>query len=121
MWIPAWRVSSPSYQNYPLSNRPLYRPSASGVRVVVWYLDLELHLIVVIRVSQALVFSSQWPVEQFWISCFVRRLGLLLSWIPRGLSTLPPAATMFEWPWLYAWPQRSKQDKIHRHTNYISV
>jgi len=121
MWIPAWRVSSPHYQKYPLSNRPLYRPSASGVRVVVWYLHLVLHLIVVIRVSQALVFSSQWPVEQFWISCFVWRLGLLLSWIPRGLSTLPPAATMFEWPWLYAWPQHSKQDKIHRHTKCISL
>ena len=105
MWIPA-----PYYQSYPLSNRPLYRPSATGVRVVVWYLHLVLHLIVVIRVSQALVFSSQWPVEQFWTSCFVRRLGLLLSWIPRGLSTLPPAATMYEWPWLYAWPQHSKQD-----------
>ncbi len=76
MWIPeAWRISSPHYSKYPLSNRPLYRPSATGVRVAVWYLHLVLHLIVVIRVSQALVFSSQWPVEQFWTLCFVRRLG----------------------------------------------
>jgi len=114
--------SPSSVQKSPFSLSPTsYRPSATGFWASVRYLHHAVqsrpigHLqlaselpsgifIMLCRVGQALSFSSQWPVNNLGCLCFVWH-----TWIPsfkvpqRPVRNILPAATMFEWPWIYAW------------------